>query len=148
MTDIVREGRDLARRYHEGRGGPTGKQIDLLCDKIEEQAATIERLRAALQWQPMETAPKTGQRLLVLRHTEKGYEHLAIGIDRWMRGTWWHSRQAMQPIAWMSASALLPKEAANFPKEVKDAIEEKFANPPDIPSVDIFAREALEKNDG
>lgn len=52
-------------------------------------------------WQPIETAPKDGTRILVFRENEDGHEQKRIGVDYFKRGVWWLSRTQMRPTHWM-----------------------------------------------
>lgn len=62
----------------------------------------IEGLRQQNEWQPIETAPKDGTRVLVWRKHEAGYSQASrLGVDYYKNGSWWGSRRLMPPTHWM-----------------------------------------------
>ena len=54
-----------------------------------------------MHWQPIETAPRDGTTILVWRKYEYSYDHLRMGLDRYVDGIWRFSRRDMQPTHWM-----------------------------------------------
>lgn len=54
-----------------------------------------------MNWQPIETAPKDGTRILVYRKLERGYEHRRVGVDLFVNDNWRKSRLFMPPTHWM-----------------------------------------------
>ncbi len=55
------------------------------------------------EWQPIETAPKDGTRILVYRPGKHNYPK--VGIDFWQvnrapYNCWWHSPSDHQPTHW------------------------------------------------
>lgn len=54
-----------------------------------------------MEWQPIATAPRDGTKILVWREAELGYAGRRIGVDKWHKNRWWHSRLNMQPTHWM-----------------------------------------------
>jgi hypothetical protein len=63
------------------------------------------------EWQPIETAPRDGTKILVSRKPEPGFERHIVGIDMFKEGTWWLSRKCMQPSHWMPLPA--PPESSH-----------------------------------
>ncbi len=57
------------------------------------------------QWRPIETAPKDGTRVLLLRSHEEGYDSKRIGVDYWKNETWWNTRPGMPPSHWLPLPA-------------------------------------------
>ena len=63
------------------------------------------------KWQPIETAPKDGTKVLVWRpsigtHYEEPKELIAhADVDVWVEGNWWRSRCNQQPTHWMPLPA-------------------------------------------
>jgi len=59
------------------------------------------------EWRPIETAPKTGEKILVYRPVHDGYYIPMTGEDYWgstmfdPEGCWMRSRQDCQPSHWM-----------------------------------------------
>ena len=79
---------------------------DLDCTAETQAREVLRQLRAAgvmPQWQPIETAPKDGTRVLVWRRDEDGYTHRRVGVDHFNVeiGKWWRSRRDMYPTHWM-----------------------------------------------
>lgn len=92
MTDIVERLRSLLK-LDCGPNGPDGRYAARLCmDAMAEAAAEIERLRAALAWQPIETAPRDG-RILVWSAVTGPYvtQHID-GEWPWGRFGQWYPR--------------------------------------------------------
>jgi hypothetical protein len=61
-------------------------------------------------WQPIETAPKDGTRIIVYRpHFDDKYIP-EVGVDRWFENRCWgHSREDCQPTMWQPMPAPPPK---------------------------------------
>ncbi len=77
--------------------------LDRLCDGLMQLAK--EEAACDDDWQPIETAPKDGTRILVYRPGK--HNHPAVGVDFWQVGhapydVWWHSPSNGQPTHWMS----------------------------------------------
>ena len=57
------------------------------------------------QWRPIETAPKDGTRVLLLRSHEEGFDSKRIGVGYWKNETWWSTRPGMPPSHWLPLPA-------------------------------------------
>ena len=79
------------------------KRADHLDSELRRLAARLSGVTSAPAWQPIETAPKDGSRVIVLRPSANQFRR--IGIDRWHNGLWWESRPAEFPTHWMPLPA-------------------------------------------
>jgi hypothetical protein len=83
-------------------------------------AQALAVLRAAVEWRPIESAPKDGREVLLL--LEWRYPGITkapqyrYGVGQWRNGNWRHM-QAGVPIAWMP----LPQPPPEINLEVRDA---------------------------
>ena len=68
----------------------------------EDGTLTVKNHRNFLpaNWQPIETAPRDGTKILVYRGNEPGSEKVRVGVDYWLFGQWYKSRHWPQPTHW------------------------------------------------
>ena len=89
----LREAVDLVKYYHSGNS--------VACDELSDAMQTIyatltelTELRAAMTWQPIETAPKDGTKILLSKfgyHNDAGDE--PVGTEEWSRRVWDNTRR-------------------------------------------------------
>lgn len=59
--------------------------------------AEIERLRAAIDWRPIESAPKDGTAVLLYRSNARR----TVKVDRWLAGWWYETKIEHAPTHWL-----------------------------------------------
>lgn len=116
MTDIKKiaaEMRLAAPKESADRLAYEGAREDLLDWKrralkaeaaLAAAQARIAELEASQQWQPIETAPKNGTRILT--YSPKDNEYCwKIEINKWKHSAWQASPSMCQPTHWMPLPA-------------------------------------------
>lgn len=105
ILSLYRE-RDEARKSAGEKHDEANRYVNDMLDERKrreaaEAALAVAREALSYLWQPIETAPRDGTRILVWRPREGDEYDAHAAADYWSDKSWYQSRRCQQPTHWM-----------------------------------------------